>query len=283
MTETAIPQPIPIRFFGAIGRATLSPVDGVLVFFGAIGAMWKLLVSGLYYATVAPFTGRSKLRKQLFIIAIDVGVRSAPIVCLVATLVGAILVLQVGPTLQTFGQTRQLPALVALSMTRALGPLMTAIVLISRVGASYTAVIGSMNINEEVTALKTMSINPIGYLIAPRLLALVIMTPCLVVFGFIFGMIGGSAVALSMYQISLEQYLSGSFDQLTANDLIMGVIKCIAFGLVIAIISCHYGLRATGGSVGLGRNIMVSVVTCLVAVVVTDTMLTAFFTNYKVL
>ncbi len=280
MAETTA-QPAAIRFFGAVGRAAAVPADGALVFFGAIGAIWRLMLTSVYYATVAPLTGKSKLRKQLFIVAVDVGVRSAPIVCLVATLVGAILVLQVGPTLETFGQTNQLPALVALSMTRALGPLMTAIVLISRVGASYTAVVGSMNINEEVTALKTMSINPIGFLIAPRLLALVVMTPCLVVFGFVFGMIGGSAVAMSMYHISLDQYIAGSFDQLATNDLLMGVVKCIAFGLVIALISCHYGLRATGGSVGLGRNIMVAVVTCLVAVVVTDALLTAFFTNYK--
>ena len=265
---------------GEIGRRSLALPAQSVSMLGVIGQWWRLFTSSAYYCTVGPATGKSRLRQQLFPVMTSVGVRSAPIVCLVAILIGAILVLQTGKTVEQYGQTAEIPGFVALSMTRALGPLMTAIVLISRVGASYTAVIGSMNINEEITALRTMSINPIGYLVAPRILSMLIMTPALVMFAFLLGMVGGAAVAATVYQIGWEQYLQKTIEYLTMADLLSGLLKAAVFGLLIGIISCHYGMNATGGPTGLGRNIMVSVVTSLVVVVFADAILTAFTVNH---
>ena len=266
--------------FGKIGRCVLQVSGKTFCFLGAVGCMTHLTASSFYYCTIGPLRGESKLRKQLFPLMTSIGVRSAPIVCLVAVLTGAILVLQTGQIVEQYGQTKEMPGLVALSMTRSLGPLMTAIVIISRVGASYTAVLGSMNINEEITALRTMSIHPVGYLVAPRMLSMLVMAPCLVVFAYLLGMIGGAAVSWGVYQIGPELYFKQTTLYLTLPDLFSGILKAVVFGPLISAISCHYGLTATGGPTGLGRNIMVSVVTCLVAIVFADALLTAFLVNY---
>ncbi len=270
----------PVQGVGAIGRYTLGLGPKAVSLLGVVGQVFDLLIKTCFWSFVAPFTRRTRLRQPLFEMMTNVGVRSAPIVSLVAVLVGAILVLQTGETIQQFGQIEEVPGLVALSMTRALGPLMTAIVLISRVGASYTAVLGSMNINDEITALETMSINPVGYLIAPRFLSMLVMTPCLVVFAYLLGMVGGAVVAYPVYGITPTRYLDKTLFYLTMPDLISGVIKSFVFAILIAITSCHYGLTARGGPTGLGRNIMVSVVTCLVVIVFADAILTAFLNNH---
>ncbi|MEM6392859.1 MAG: ABC transporter permease [Planctomycetota bacterium] len=276
------PQPLPAHLLGGIGRWTLGLGPGSLRLLGVIGQNWQLFTATLYWSFVAPLNPKqpTRLRSQLFGMMTNVGVRSAPIVCLVALLVGAILVLQTGETIDRFGQIEEGPGLVALSMTRALGPLMTAIVLISRVGASYTAVLGSMNINDEITALETMSINPIGYLVAPRFLSMLVMTPCLVVFAYLLGMTGGAVVAYPVYDIPFSRYAAKSFEYLTMPDLFAGIIKASVFGVLISIVSCYYGLTSRGGPTGLGRNIMVSVVTCLVVIVFADAILTALINNY---
>lgn len=276
----AATEPWPLRQLGDLGRTVLGLGPALVSMLQVTGACWKLLLSTLYYSTVAPIRGQSKLRENLFTMATNVGVRSLIIVCLVAMLIGAILVLQTGETIDQFGQINEVPGLVALSMTRALGPLMTAVVLISRVGASYTAVLGSMNINEEVVALRTMAINPVGYLVAPRFVSMVLMTPLLVCFAYLLGCVGGGVVAWPVYDIPPVRYIDKTFEYLTMMDLISGLLKSVVFAALIAIISCYYGLAAKGGPTGLGRNIMVSVVTCLVVIVLADAILTAFVNQF---
>ncbi|RMD62674.1 MAG: ABC transporter permease [Planctomycetota bacterium] len=274
----------PARFALAVvaemGRAVLGLFRSLLGVTARVGAVWRLLLEALVGAVTAPLLRRGTARKQLFPLMMNVGARSAPIVSLVALLTGAILVLQTGDVIQEFGQISEVPGLVALSMTRALGPLMTAIVLIGRVGASYTAVLGSMTINEEILALETMSISPVEYLVSPRLVSMLVMTPCLVVFAYLVGMLGGGIVAFVSYSITPAAYLTTTFDYLTVDDIFGGLLKAVVFGLLIAVISCHYGLTTTGGPMGLGRNIMVSVVTCIVVIVAADAILTAFLINY---
>jgi phospholipid/cholesterol/gamma-HCH transport system permease protein len=242
--------------------------------------MWHLLVSCCYYSFVAPFRGKSKLRDQLFPMMANVGARSLAIVSMVAFLTGSVLVLQTGAVMEQFGQIQEVPGLVALAMARELGPLMTAIVLIARVGASYTAVLGSMSINEELVALRTMAIHPVGYLVAPRFLSMLVMMPALVVFSYLLGMLGGALVAWTMYAIPAELYLERTVFYLSMNDIVGGLVKAAVFGLLISIISCYWGLNAGGGPTGLGRNIMVSVVSSLVVVVLADALVTAFLLHY---
>ncbi|MEM6751028.1 MAG: ABC transporter permease [Planctomycetota bacterium] len=247
---------------------------------GVIGQVTRLGLRAVYLGFWQSLRGKVKIKKQLLPLMTNVGVRSAPIVGLVSLLIGAILVLQTGETIDRFGQIGEAPGLVALSMTRALGPLMTAIVLIARVGASYTAVLGSMNINDEVVALRVMSIDPVGYLVSPRLIAMVVMTPCLVTFSYLLGMAGGAIVAWPVYDITLQRYWDKSISYLTLADLYSGLLKSMVFAVLISLISCHHGLAARGGPTGLGRNIMVSVVTCLVIVVLADAGMTAFINQF---
>jgi len=262
---------------GGVGRGVLSPLRRSLEH--ASGIVF-LGFRTLFQAFVAPLAGRNPIRAQLFPIMSNVGVRSFPIVFLVSLLIGAILVLQTGDVMERYGQLQEVPGLVALSMTRELGPLMTAIVLTARVGASFTAVLASMKINEEILALESMAIDPIGYLVAPRFLGMIVMVPCLTVLAFLVGMAGGYVVAAAVYDIPGSVYVTKTAATLTLADVTTGLVKSAAFGVLITLICCYYGLISEGGPMGLGRNIMVAVVTSLVIVVLADMMLTAFFVNW---
>ncbi|MHC4448295.1 MAG: MlaE family ABC transporter permease [Planctomycetota bacterium] len=262
------------------GRLTGDPMNGVVALLQHISGVWHLFLLTLYHSFVTPFQGRSKLRKQLFPMMSNVGVRSLPIVSLISVLMGAILVLQTGDVLQTYGQIQEVPGLVALSMTRELGPLMTAVIMTARVGASFTAVLASMKINEEVMALETMAIHPVGYLVAPRFLSMLIMVPCLTVIAYLVGIVGGGIVAFASYDISRAVYMMKTTFYLEMTDVWSGLIKALVFGILISMICCYYGLITEGGPMGLGRNTMVAVVTSLVVIVLADALLTAAMVNY---
>ncbi|MFN3486320.1 MAG: MlaE family ABC transporter permease, partial [Planctomycetota bacterium] len=203
------------------------------------------------------------------------GVWAVCIVALVALLIGVILVLQTGYLLEKYGQIRQVSGLVAVSMTRELGPLMTAIVLVGRVGAAFTAGLGTMTISEEVLALRTLSIDPVGYLVAPRFIAIVVMLPCLTVFANVVGIAGGCLMATA-YDLDPWAYVSDSLAFLTLQDLFSGVVKSVLFAAVICTVSCHMAFRVEGGPEGVARNTMVSVVCSLVLVILVDGLVTAF-------
>lgn len=265
---------------GSIGRAGGRWTESVLGLLQHMTGVWDLFVLTLYYSFVAPLTGRSKLRSQLFPMLSNVGVRSFPIVFMISFLIGAILVIQTGPILKQFGQQGLIPKMVALSMCREFGPVMTAIILTARVGASFTAVLASMKINEEVMALETMAIHPVGYLVAPRFLSMLIMMPCLVVFSYVIGMIGGGLAAYQLYGIGAETYIQASIDGLRMSDVLGGLLKAVVFSVLIAMICCYYGFITEGGPMGLGRNTMVAVVSTLVVIIVADALLGAFFVQY---
>ena len=250
-------------FFGAIGRATLGKLETMRKWLAHVSSIWHLLVLSAYYATVAPLRGKSKLRPQLAPLMRSVGVLSFPIVAVVNVLIGAILVLQTGEVMEQYGQIRESPGAVALSVTRELGPLMVAVVMTARVGASYTAVLAAMKLNEEIMALETMGIHPVGYLVAPRVLSMVIMMPCLTMLALLLGMLGGAVVAKAVYAIPFDFYMDKTFQTLNLSDLGAGMLKAVVFSVLISIICCYFGLIAKGGPMGLGRYIMVAVVTSL--------------------
>ena len=267
-------------FLGGIGRGVYSWQGPTRTFLSHVSGTWSLFLSTLYYSTMGPLRGRSKLRPQLFVMMRNVGVQSFPIVSLVSFLMGAILVLQSGEPLREFGQIQEVPGAVGLSLTREISPLITAMIMTARVGGSFTAVLASMKINEEIMALETMAIHPVGYLVAPRFISMLIMMPCLTVFSYLVGMTGGAVVAGTVYDISAALYVEKTVDWINMTDVNSGLVKAIIFGALITIISCYFGLITEGGSVGLGRNIMVAVVTSLVAVIVADALATAFINNY---
>src|SRR5207247_1028780 len=155
------------------------------------GGMFQLFRRTMYWVVLGPFREKTEYRRHVFPLMEAIGNKSFGIVALVAFLIGVILVLQTGYILEKYGQIRQVSGLVAVSFTRELGPLMTAIVLVGRVGAAFTAGLGTMQISEEVLALRIMSINPVGYLVAPRFIAILVMLPCLTIFANVVGMAGG--------------------------------------------------------------------------------------------
>ncbi len=240
-----------------------------------------LLIRGLAQAAIAPFVGPRRLwLKQLFPLMTNVGARSFPIVSLVSFLMGAILVLQTGEPLKRLGQIQEVPGAVALALAREIAPLMTAILMTARVGASFTAVLGSMKINEELLALETMGISITSYLISPRFTSMLVMVPCLTVFAYLMGMTGGALVASAVYGLPYELYVSKTIYYLTMTDLTSGLVKSGLFALLITAICCHFGLSTEGGSVGLGRNIMIAVVTSIIAIIMMDAVATGWINNY---
>ena len=245
------------------------------LFFENTGGMYSLLRQTLYWTFIAPFREKTEHRRHTFPLMEAIGNKSFGIVALVAFLIGVILVIQTGYILERYGQVRQVAGLVAVTMTRELGPLMTAIVLVARVGAAFTAGLGTMQISDEVLALRTMSINPVGYLVAPRMIAILVMLPCLTIFANIVGMAGGCAMGLT-FGIDPWAYIADSTSFLQLQDLISGVAKSILFAAVICIVSCYMAFKVEGGPEGLARNTMVSVVTQLVLLIVVDGFVAAF-------
>jgi phospholipid/cholesterol/gamma-HCH transport system permease protein len=255
------------------------PISGVTqtlrTFLENAGGMIELLFDTLYWTFVAPFRQKTEHRRLTFPMMEAIGNKSFGIVALVSFLIGVILVIQTGYILERYGQVRQVSGLVAVTMTRELGPLMTAIVLVARVGASFTAGLGTMQISDEVLALRTMSINPVGYLVAPRFIAILVMLPCLTIFANVVGIGGGCAMGLS-FGLDPYVYIDDSIGFLQLEDLVSGVAKSVLFAVVICIVSCHMAFRVEGGPEGLARNTMVSVVTQLVMLIVVDGMVAAF-------
>ena len=162
-------------------------------------------------------------------------------------------------------------------MTRELGPIVTAIVIAGRVGASVTAELGTMKVQEEVDALTTMGIPPIPFLVVPRILALLIMLPCLTVLGNLVGIYGGFLIGV--FGLGMDPYLyhKQTFDALVQKDIVTGIVKSFVFALLIGIISTHKGLSVEGGAEGVGRATTQSVVLSIIMIILADCLCTAAF------
>jgi phospholipid/cholesterol/gamma-HCH transport system permease protein len=192
--------------------------------------------------------------------------------------VGLIMAFQGAYEMARFGATRYVVDLVAVSMTRELGPLMTAIIVIGRSGSAFAAEIGTMKVSEELDALNTMGLNPNYFLVAPKLLSMLIMMPCLTMIADAAGVMGGFLfAATSELQMGLPRYLQGTGDALVARDVITGLIKSFMFGGTITIIGCYEGFTVSGGAEGVGKSTTAAVVTSIFAVVLVDMLFTAFF------
>jgi len=207
-----------------------------------------------------------------------VGVNALPVVCLIAFFIGLIMALQGAYEMRKFGALRYVVDLVGVSMTRELGPLMTAIIVIGRSGSAFAAEVGTMKVSEEVDALITMGLNPTHFLLVPKLLAMLVMMPCLTVIADLMGILGGACFAYtSDLGMGLFAYLRYTADALVMRDIISGLIKSLVFGLVIVQIGCYEGFTVTGGPEGVGRSTTSSVVLSIFSVIVVDVIFTAFF------
>lgn len=257
-----------------------SPAVGVLISVGKRVLSFLYFVGGL--STLAfqtlrfTFTPPLKL-ERIYLQAKKAGVESIPIVTLVSFFIGVILALQTAYLMQRLGSEMYIASIVALSLVRELGPVITSLVVAGRVGAAITAEIGSMQVTEQVDALQTFGSNPIKYLVVPRFLALSLTLPILTLYANIIGIMGGWMVCVFKLGISSQMYLNITFDSLLLKDLFTGLIKTVVFGMIIAFVGCYEGFNVEGGAEGVGSSTMRAVVTTFILIIAADCFFTFLF------
>jgi phospholipid/cholesterol/gamma-HCH transport system permease protein len=204
-----------------------------------------------------------------------------PIVVLINFLVGFVMAFQGAVQLKQFGANIFVADLVGISVTRELGPLMTAIIVCGRSGAAFAAELGSMKVSEEVDALRTMGFGPMRYLVLPRLVALVLAIPVLVLLADFVGILGGMVVGLTSLDLTVVGYILETKRALSVWDVYSGIVKSVVFGVAIALIACQQGLATTGGAEGVGRRTTSSVVTTFFVLVMLDAGFTVLFHAFQ--
>jgi phospholipid/cholesterol/gamma-HCH transport system permease protein len=195
---------------------------------------------------------------------------SMPVTILTALFSGMILALQTGIELEKYGQEATIGYVVAASMCREMGPVMTAIALAGLMGSSYAAELGTMKVSEEIDALEVMSISPIRFLVMPRVVSLVAASIALTIMVDMIGIAGGAAVGVSKFGVSFDTYFTNAKSILKIADIWTGLLKSACFGLTTAIVGCSEGLSTSGGAAGVGRQTQKTVVICFVLVLVLD-------------
>src|SRR3954463_2935156 len=223
----------------------------------------------------APFRAASFFRES-----VRAGVDSVPLVGLVCFFLGLTMALLTGYQLQRFGTERLIPGLVAIAFTRELGPLLTGIMVAARIGAAFTAELGTMQVNEEVEAIEAMGIGPLRFLAAPRMLALFFLMPCLSTVSNLAAIFACSLITKAYFSISFVYYLDLVKDSLLIRDIVTGVLKSLMFGLLIGGIACYRGLTVRGGAAGVGTSTTSSVVSAITCVIGFDTLFNIVYTTF---
>jgi phospholipid/cholesterol/gamma-HCH transport system permease protein len=242
-----------------------------------VGGLARLGGRAAWYTLIGPLRGKPLRIGRAFHQAMAVGVEALPILSVITFFIGVILALQGAYELRKFGAIQFVASAVAISMTRELGPLMTAIVVIGRSGSAFAAEIGTMKVTEEIDALTTMALNPVQFLVTPKFLAMILMMPCLTTWADMMGVFGGAVFGVSGASFTFGSYLSATFDALLLRDIISGLIKSVMFGVVITAVGCHEGFSTGAGSEQVGRSTTAAVVMSIFLVVVVDLIFTALF------
>ncbi|MFT7623719.1 MAG: phospholipid/cholesterol/gamma-HCH transport system permease protein [Myxococcota bacterium] len=206
-----------------------------------------------------------------------IGASALPIVGLIALLIGVVVALQSAYQLRQFGGTLYVANLLAVSMTREMGPLMTAIIVAGRSGASIAAEIATMQVSDEIAALKTMGLSPVRYVVVPKLQAMTICLPALVVYANVIGIVGGFAVAFLYLDLSATVYFTQAWGALVPLDIFTGMLKSLVFGWLIVLIAAHNGFAAHGGAESVGAATTRSVVSGIFWVIVSDAVFSVVF------
>lgn len=208
---------------------------------------------------------------------VNIGVGSLPIIMITGAFMGMVLALQSYYQLHKLSVETGIGALVGLSMARELGPVMTGIMLTARVGAAMAAELGTMKVTEQIDALQALATNPVRYLVVPRFLSCVILTPLLTVYTIFIGMAGGYLIGVKMMGINSSFYLVHTIALVGPLDILTGLIKAVFFGMIIATISCYKGLTAGGGAQGVGKATTGAVVSSSILILIADFFLTLIF------
>lgn len=267
--STQVPTVLrPVATTGSIFRSTLA-------FIGALAwLLWDLstwTIRAILFRKVR--FGYSALVYQ----TVRVGVRAIGIVMLVSGAIGAILALQTEPSLADFGQTDKVANIIVVAIFRELGPLVAAIVLTGFAGAAIAAELGTMVVGEEIEALESMALNPIRFLVVPRVIATAGSLFVLSVLSDLTAVIAGGLVGVEALGIPYEVYVDNTLQQVSSSDFLSGLVKSLVFGTILGLIACHNGLKVTGGAAGVGKATTDTVVQTVVTIIFVDLFFTAFF------
>ena len=258
-----------------LGESLRRPGALLLEQLAEAGRMWRLGVSATGDTLLGPFRGQPFRFRESIRQLLRAGNESLPLVALIAALMGIILALQSAYQLRELGATNLVAGLVAVSITRELGPLMTAILVAGRVGSAIAAELGTMKVSEEIDALTVLGIDPVNFLVVPRLAGLLVAVPCLALFADLIGILAGCAIGVLVLGFGATGYLADSLAALVSEDLWGGVVKAIAFGGIIGLVGCQQGLDTTGGADEVGRSTTTAVVRSIVLIIGADMFVTA--------
>jgi conserved hypothetical integral membrane protein len=235
----------------------------------------------LFWRTLLALPLTWRQRKKVFDEFFEIGNASLLMICILSLFIGAVIALQTGPVLVERSLSSAVGGIVGISICKELAPVMMAILIAGRVGSAMAAEIGSMRVYQEIDALRTMNINPLHYLVLPRIVAIAVALPMLVIFSILVGWLGGAIVAATNPQIdiSFHAFFTNLRDVVELKDVLNGVFKSFCFALIIGTVSCHQGLVTVGGPRGIGRSVTKAVVNSIVLIVISDYFLTRILLN----
>ena len=243
--------------------------------FSRIGHAGRLMVESFAYIPHVLVNGDAR-RSMLFQLY-STGIRTLPVITVVGLFTGMILGLQVGLALRKFNQEMFLGATVMISLIREMGPFVTGICLSACVGSAMAAELGTMKVNDEIAALEIMSIPPVRYLVAPRMFALIVMSPLLAFYACVLGVMGGGLIGYTQLNVPFPQYMSSAMSIAELKDLFTGLLKATVFGVVICTVSCHEGFETRLGAVGVGKATQRSVIISFLLILMFGYMITRLF------
>ena len=241
-----------------------------------VGDLAELSARSLRLLFLSPLK-RGRMLQRATHEAMAAGVGALPILSLIAFFVGVIIALQGAYELQRLGAMQLVASLVAITITRELGPLITAIIVIGRSGSAFAAEIGTMRVTEELDALQTMALDPVAFLAVPKFLAMAVMLPCLTIWADLMGILGGCLFGVAGGGFTFGGYLLGTRDALLLRDITSGVMKSVVFGMVITAVGCHEGFATGSGADEVGRSTTSAVVISILLVILIDLVFTALF------
>jgi len=232
----------------------------------------------LFWRTLLALPLAWRQRQKVFDQFFEIGNASLLMVCILSFFIGGVLSLQIGPFMTEKGLTGYLGGIVGYAHASELAPVMMAILIAGRIGSAMAAEIGSMRVYQEIDALRTMNINPVHYLVLPRVLAISVALPMLVIFSILTGWFGGAVVANynHLMDIPFKVFFADMKDIVELSDVANGVFKSFCFAVIVGVVSCHQGLTTIGGPRGIGRSVTKAVVNSIVLIVIFDYILTRF-------
>ncbi len=270
----------PIEALGARVAAGGARLRDAVVY---VGGLMLLYFKALKRLGLAPLGGQHRIRASALVgQCVRVGVRSIPIVIVVQTFVGVILALALARPLDEYGARERIADVVAMAMLREMGALFSAVILSGFAGASIAAELGTMVEGEEIKAMRAHALDPIRFLVVPRIVATAVMMLGLTVLADIVGVLGGYATSVIFLGISSSTYLDLTRAAVTLTDFYTGLIKAVVFGTLIAGLACYEGLNVRGGAEGVGRATTTTVVKCIVALIATDCVFAIIFFQFRI-